>query len=45
MIIAWLVGDAHWRVMEFGGVSFFLTSAPLNVHGGVASPLNALAVV
>jgi kynurenine formamidase len=25
--------------------SFFLTSAPLNVHGGVASPPNALAIL
>lgn len=24
--------------------SFFFTSAPLNIHGGVASPPNALAI-
>jgi len=40
-----------WNLEELAEVckeenrwSFFLTSAPLNVHGGVASPPNALAI-
>ncbi|EHK96243.1 hypothetical protein M7I_8065 [Glarea lozoyensis 74030] len=41
-----------WNLEELSEVcarekkySFFLTSAPLNVHGGVASPPNALAIL
>jgi hypothetical protein len=41
-----------WNLEELAEVckrekkySFFLTSAPLNVHGGVASPPNALAIM